>query len=162
LFTSCEMVYNSLVFTFIPCKVLYVSHCISERVCILFLPSPGFLDSLPVPSDFSLCLSPYLILFLLFVCLCMTLAWILITIVDNPLNKYCIWILNLRVWEQFVTIIITLFKIDCDFHYFHELCWSLPDSLSLKSWLYWAINRSSSLAIEIENWQSFFVTITTS
>jgi len=29
------------------------------------------------------------------VCLCM--------ILDNPLNKYCIWILNLRVSEQFVS-----------------------------------------------------------
>jgi len=43
------------------------------------------LDSLSVLSDFSLCLSPYVLLFVLpFDC-------------GFPLNKYCIWILKLRV-----------------------------------------------------------------
>jgi len=36
----------------------------------------------------------------------MTLARIWITIVDNPLNKYFIWILKLRVSEQFVTTFV--------------------------------------------------------
>jgi len=50
--------YISLVHSGIPCKVLF---------SVLFLPCPAYLNSLPVPSDFSLCLSPDLLLFQLFV-----------------------------------------------------------------------------------------------
>jgi len=40
----------------------------SESVCVLFLVSSGYLDFLPVPSDFSPCLNPIIFLFGYLVC----------------------------------------------------------------------------------------------
>jgi len=74
--------------------------CLTTFLSVFVTPfSPVSLDSLLVPLDFSLTLTSALICY----CLCMTLAWIWIKIVDNSLNKYCFWILNLCVSEQFVT-----------------------------------------------------------